>query len=544
MKKRLVQGLIQGLMIFLILLFGYSCLRAEEWAWEIKTIDSTGTTGLTSTIKVISSSIQYIAYRDSTSAVIKFAKTSDSGNTWTTSSTGIAGTMAHHSMDASDADNVFISYIDDSDGDLKLAKSVNGGISWSSIVIESSADTLSRPTIKAFSSTNIYVAYVNSTSGSVRFSKSTDGGTTWGVSVLVETNAGMVYTGVSIDTLSSSGIGVAYSYTASPGTGQGTIKFANSSNTGVTWPTIVTIGTTNIPPTTGGVSLSVIDSVVNTWAVFYIDYYDTKVSTSPNGSAFLTPVLVNRASSLGERSISSVGYVSEGVTLLFLSYTESGAIKLAKSLDNGVTWETNQFVDSGTFSTSNVGGPSSIGLINDKEVFISYQYGTDSDLKVAKMLHFSLASKAVQQIVGMSISSTPFSFSKLKDASLGDNLKLGIPATPIYTFDVDGNNWDRTKSTSSGSRFFSVKRTDIANESANIAFGFTSRKVSIETSLSNTDEVCIDWIGGEAVCPAADISGDDRVSAGSSIVLDDYHATSISVIAASGTQTVYIRAFK
>ncbi len=95
----------------------------------------------------------------------------------------------------------------------------------------------------------------------------------------------------------------------------------------------------------------------------------------------------------------------------------------------------------------------------------------------------------------------------------------------------------------SGTNFYSVKRSDIAAVSVNLAFGFTSKKVVIEIPSSNTDEVCIDWAGGVAVCPAANTSGDDRISAGSIIILDDYAVTSISTIASSGTQSIYVRAY-
>lgn len=95
----------------------------------------------------------------------------------------------------------------------------------------------------------------------------------------------------------------------------------------------------------------------------------------------------------------------------------------------------------------------------------------------------------------------------------------------------------------SGTAFYAVKRADIAAVSVNFVFGFTSKKVVIETAATNTDEVCIDWIGGTAVCPAANTAGDDRVAAGRSITLDDYAVTSISVISSSGTQTISVRAF-
>lgn len=99
-----------------------------------------------------------------------------------------------------------------------------------------------------------------------------------------------------------------------------------------------------------------------------------------------------------------------------------------------------------------------------------------------------------------------------------------------------------TKDTS-GTAFYAVKLTNVAAVSVNIPFGFTSKKVVVETSSGNTSEICVDWIGGTAVCPALDTAGDDRVGAGRTITLDDYAVTSISVISSSGTQTISVRAW-
>ena len=96
---------------------------------------------------------------------------------------------------------------------------------------------------------------------------------------------------------------------------------------------------------------------------------------------------------------------------------------------------------------------------------------------------------------------------------------------------------------STGARFFAVKRANITTSSVNIAFGFTSRRVVVETDPANADEICVDWKGGTAACPSANASGDDTVRAGSIVLFDDFGVSSISVIAASGTLTVYVRAY-
>lgn len=95
-----------------------------------------------------------------------------------------------------------------------------------------------------------------------------------------------------------------------------------------------------------------------------------------------------------------------------------------------------------------------------------------------------------------------------------------------------------------GNGFYAVKRDNVGTSSINIPFGFTSKMVIVETSMANSDDVCVDWLGGTAIVPAANISGDDLLSPGRIVVLDNFYTASISLIAVSGTQTVYVRAFK
>ncbi len=101
-----------------------------------------------------------------------------------------------------------------------------------------------------------------------------------------------------------------------------------------------------------------------------------------------------------------------------------------------------------------------------------------------------------------------------------------------------------TVPSSTTANFYAIKLTNLTTASQNLAFGFTPRIVIVETGAANTDEICPDWLGATAVCPAANTAGDDRLAANRTITLDGYGSTSISLIAASGTQTVFVRAFR
>lgn len=160
---------------------------------------------------------------------------------------------------------------------------------------------------------------------------------------------------------------------------------------------------------------------------------------------------------------------------------------------------------------------------------------------------------SITQLGGIAVAQNSKLWNNVKDAAVGDNQTKGILLETPCLWNTALTSCSRQQGEggasfvipqTSGTSFFAVKRDNIAGSSVNLAYGFTSRKVALEFPLTNTDEVCVDWLGGTAVCPTSNTAGDDRYAPGSSIILDDYAGTSISVISASGTQTVYVRAWR
>ncbi len=158
----------------------------------------------------------------------------------------------------------------------------------------------------------------------------------------------------------------------------------------------------------------------------------------------------------------------------------------------------------------------------------------------------------IMQIAGLAVAQSSVIWNRVQDAAVGDNLVNGLPATALYLF--DGTNWDRAPGNTtdgltvslganSGTNFFAILDTGITTASQNFAFGFTSNKVIVEAPATNTANICVDWLGGTAVCPSSDTAGDDVMTPGTSILLDFYNQTSVSAIAASGTQSVNVRAY-
>lgn len=162
--------------------------------------------------------------------------------------------------------------------------------------------------------------------------------------------------------------------------------------------------------------------------------------------------------------------------------------------------------------------------------------------------------QTVTQLAGLAVAQTATKWNRLKDMASGDAQQSGVGLFAPCLWNgvtcdrargsiANGQEVDIKRIPQSGTGFFSVKRANITTASVNLAFGLTSRKVAVRVDPTNTADICIDWIGGTAVCPAANTAGDGRLGPGTTILLDDYAVTSLSVIADSGTQIVSVDAW-
>ena len=158
---------------------------------------------------------------------------------------------------------------------------------------------------------------------------------------------------------------------------------------------------------------------------------------------------------------------------------------------------------------------------------------------------------AIQQLVGLAVAQSSTKWNLLADMAKGDANQNGVMLQSPCLW--NGTTCDRQRGTiaggalvsqaASGTAFFANVRSNITTSSVNLAYGFTSKKISIRTAITNTADVCVDWLGGTAVCPAANTAGDARMKPGDAFILDDYAQTSIAVIADSGTQEVTVQAW-
>jgi hypothetical protein len=114
-------------------MFALSTDGGATWpAGNIRTVDSAGDVGDVTSIAISGSEV-YISYYDTTNQDLKLARSSDGGVTWPAGdiqTVDSAGDVGYDTSIALDGSKVYISYTDWTYGDLKLAQSTDEGATW------------------------------------------------------------------------------------------------------------------------------------------------------------------------------------------------------------------------------------------------------------------------------------------------------------------------------------------------------------------------------------------------------------------------------
>ena len=278
--------------------------------------------------------ICYGYYTGYGTAALNFAKSTNGGTSWTTATavSTFSDFVKYTSIDAVDANNIFIVYYDLTNTSLKYAKSTNGGTSWIASAIDSSVGYGSGASIVALSASNLFVSYLDGTNNDLKFAKSTNGGTNWTTSTVDSTGVVGAYS--SIDAVDANNLFI--SYYDSDNTN---LKFAKSTNGGTNWAT------------------SIADS------------------SSANGDGIGTSIKAIDANNI---FISYEGNFNLACCDSYCySYCPSGGdLKFAKSTNGGTSWASAVQEDSnGYFSTS-------IDAVDANNIFVSYN--VHPDLKFLK----------------------------------------------------------------------------------------------------------------------------------------------------------------
>ena len=307
---------------------------------NIKVVDSTGYGGKYTSITTSGNDI-YISYYNSDNGDVKFAKSEDEGKTWPTDNIAVVDSVGSlrevNTSIAVSESNVYISYYDPDNGDLKIAKSIDGGETWSTEDIKTvqAEGDVGRYNSVAVSGNDVYISFYDETNRDLKFAKSIDSGTTWPTdNIKTVQSAGWVGAQNSI-AVSGSDIYISYQ----DATSNYKLKFAKSTDGGVTWPTsnIKTVDSSS----DGYTSLAVSgNDVYISYSYYDVDVMGSglKCTKSTDGGATWPIDNIRIVDSNG-----NVGWSNSIATTgsdVYISYYDmtNNSLKFARSTDGGITW--------------------------------------------------------------------------------------------------------------------------------------------------------------------------------------------------------------
>ena len=185
---------------------------------------------------------------------VRYANSSDNGNTWSVNTTFYGGTSTSGSTKyqahiSCDGNNITVVYYDYTGTDTELAISTDNGATWSWKTLTYASLARDATPIVERRGQNIYL--VLSTGIPLRFANSTDGGNTWPGTALniMQSTTGYIIPSMVVDGNGSASDKI---YVTGHDTTTKDIWFVNSTNSGITWGTKITLmtGTYNYPSIT------------------------------------------------------------------------------------------------------------------------------------------------------------------------------------------------------------------------------------------------------------------------------------------------------
>ncbi|MCR4422406.1 MAG: glycoside hydrolase [Exilispira sp.] len=359
--------------LFLILIFFtffliYSCTLNKPILTEFQTIDLE--CGFDKIFIGYYSGALYISYIDSINNEIKFAKSTDNGYSWLTMAIDKCMVMFYvvslYNLDFELYNgHIYLLYFDSNIEKLKIAKSVDGGLSWSIKILDQFeySGKIMYGSMKVVGNT-IYISCSNSKNPDLIFLKSEDGGENWVETVIDSEGYVGEYNSMAVD-----GNNIYISYYDSSNSN---LKLAKSNDSGETWSIDTIDNEGDVGRTT---------SIIADKSYIFIIYYDfsnglIKLAKSTNyGESWSIKQICD-----GEHHFS---FVKNGGNI-YMSYVAensedcSNDLKLAKSKDLGNSW----YFDS-IASIGDIGEYNSI-VVNGTYIYIAYFDSSNEDLKFVK----------------------------------------------------------------------------------------------------------------------------------------------------------------
>ncbi len=368
----------KGVFCAAVLILAQSCFGPAETPPEtppdlpfvpIQRIDETGNVGTQTAIAVSGNNV-YISYLDETNTDVKVARSADGGYSWTNAPVDSAGTQFFTDTGmAVSGGAAYVSYGEYLGGASyssiqSLAKTTDGGTNW--VTSDVDGPSAGYYSSIAANGNSVYLAYYENSSEALRFSKSTDGGDTWGTQLMVDTGSMGSYPAIAV---SGSYVYVSY-YDAA----NGHIKVAASTDGGQNWSKFAGIDAT---VNASGRGSSICASGLN----IYVSYFyesgagELRYAVSSDGGATWDVGDIDDTNGVGQHSSITL---SNGALCVSYSDGNNGDLMFARSVDGGTTWTTS------TIDSLDWVGPYNAIAADGDKLYVSYYDETSRDLKLAR----------------------------------------------------------------------------------------------------------------------------------------------------------------
>lgn len=359
----------------------------------ITTLDSTGVVGKYSSICVVDQAV-YISYYDETNANLKMKKSLNGGLTWSTYTVDSTGDVGQYSSITVNGSTISIAYYDatNNNGNLKLAESSNGGTNWTRTTIRNTTDDEGRfCCISENAQRFTYIKYNGSPIGNETRYCDRNGNGMWGAMGDLSLGASAAY-GTRV---SYGGAGYNIIYNSWSG-GNDPVKYHRDRNIGVDFET-------DLEPLldypNGWPSIFSDDTTV--YASYFITDHcmmadELKMARSDdNGGSFNLKKTV--VSVLGawydDLAFSDITYEGGRLYLVFsgaIGGSGSEDLNIAISENQGSTWSVQENVSPSTGHTGLYCSIDASGA-QGQYVFISFYDDATGDLKFAKSIDGGLS---------------------------------------------------------------------------------------------------------------------------------------------------------
>lgn len=344
-------------------------------SWEPQAVESTGNIGQHTSIAALDAETAYVSYYDATNGDLKVAKTVNGGASWTFYTVDTSGDVGQYTgISAVDANTVFVSYYDASVGnlDLKVAYTTNGGTNWIVTIPDSTGNVGQYSAIDAHDANTIYVSYYDATNGDIKVAKTVNGGASWTVYTPESTNNVGQFT--SIQTLDANTAYISY-YDVT----NGEARFAKTTDGGTGWTTSAV--TSGGPSVDVGRYTSIAAADTNTIYVsmYHVTNQDLRVNKSTNGGSSWSGSNIDTTGNVGEYT--SIEALDANTVYGVYYDATNGNLKLATTTNGGASFSL-QTIE----TTNDIGQYAFLSLVSSTVLFASYYDATNGDLRVAPFI--------------------------------------------------------------------------------------------------------------------------------------------------------------